>query len=81
MDYLNRPQIVDRRARVGDWEGDTVMGKDRRSALLTVVERKTLYMLIGQIMGKRADLLIKMAVKAMMPMKEGFQSLMLDNGL
>ena len=66
MDYLNRPQIVDRRARVGDWEGDTVMGKDRRSALLTVVERKTLYMLIGQIMGKRADLLIKMAVKAMM---------------
>lgn len=30
---------VDQRARIGDWEGDAVDGKGRKSALLTMVER------------------------------------------
>ncbi|MGK0404118.1 MAG: IS30 family transposase [Alcanivorax borkumensis] len=37
-----RPAVVDRCNRVGDWEGDTVIGKGRKGALLTMVERKTL---------------------------------------
>lgn len=41
-----RPRSVDRRQRIGDWEGDTVIGKNRKSALLTLVERKTLYTVI-----------------------------------
>lgn len=43
VDIDERPAIVDQRRRIGDWEGDTVMGKGRKSALLTMVERKTLY--------------------------------------
>ena len=27
-----RPAIVDSRSRIGDWEGDTVIGKDHKSA-------------------------------------------------
>jgi len=76
-----RPQIVDKRTRIGDWEGDTVIGKARRSALLTVVERKTLYTVITRLTGKRADLLARAAVKVMKPMKEQFHTLTLDNGL
>lgn len=76
-----RPQVVDKRARIGDWEGDTVIGKARRSALLTMVERKTLYTVIARLTGKRADLLARAAIKAMKPMKDRFQTLTLDNGL
>ncbi len=76
-----RPRIVDRRARIGDWEGDTVMGKAKQSALLTVVERKTLYTVITRLTGKRADLLARAAVKMMKPMKQRFHTLTLDNGL
>jgi len=36
-----RPAVVDERSRLGDWEGDTVRGKGR-SALVTLVERKSL---------------------------------------
>lgn len=37
-----RPEIVNNRRRVGDWEGDTVLGKDGGSPrLLTYVERKS----------------------------------------
>ncbi|OOZ36337.1 hypothetical protein BOW51_07730, partial [Solemya velesiana gill symbiont] len=42
----NRPAVVDRGTGIGDWEGDTVIGKGRKSALLTMVERKTLYTVI-----------------------------------
>jgi len=38
-----RPVIVDSRRRLGDWEGDTVIGKGHRGALVTLVERKSLY--------------------------------------
>ena len=37
----SRPEIVELKQRIGDWEGDTVVGKDRKPAILTHVERKS----------------------------------------
>lgn len=36
-----RPSIVEERKRVGDWEGDLVIGKERKKAILTHVDRKS----------------------------------------
>lgn len=36
-----RPQIVNDRSRVGDWENDTVIGKEKTQRILTFTERKT----------------------------------------
>ena len=44
-----RPEIVGERGRVGDWEGDTVIGKNHKGALVTLVERKSLYTLIDAV--------------------------------
>ena len=76
-----RPDVVERRNRIGDWEGDTVIGKGRKGALLTVVERKTLYTVIRRLTGKRADLLAEEAIKAMAEMKEKVKTITFDNGL
>lgn len=38
-----RPAVVDTRSRIGDWEGDTMIGKDKRRRLVTGVERKSGY--------------------------------------
>jgi IS30 family transposase len=43
-----RPDVINRRARYGDWEGDTLVGQGRRSALVTLVERKSGYARIGR---------------------------------
>ena len=43
-----RPDVINRRRRYGDWEGDTLVGKGRRSALVTLVERKSGYTRIGR---------------------------------
>lgn len=36
-----RPQVVDEKSRVGDWELDTVIGKGYRGAMVTLTERKS----------------------------------------
>jgi len=44
-----RPEIVEKRVRVGDWEGDTIVGKDKRH-ILTHVERKS-----GKLLGDKLE--------------------------
>ena len=41
IDISERPAIVARKTRLGDWEGDTVVGAGHKGGLLTLVERKT----------------------------------------
>ena len=36
-----RPEIINTRGRIGDWEGDTIIGQDKKPAILTHVERKS----------------------------------------
>lgn len=36
-----RPETVEKRERIGDWEGDTIIGKERTIHILTHVERKS----------------------------------------
>ena len=50
-----RPEIVEQRARIGDWEGDTVIGKNHQGILVTLAERKSRYILAGQLQAKHAE--------------------------
>ena len=51
----NRPTIFDRKTRIGDWEADTIIGKDQKSALLTLVERVTRYTIICKLDNLKAE--------------------------
>lgn len=44
-----RPEIIEKRERIGDWEGDTIRGGDKKSALLTHVDRKSGYLLANRL--------------------------------
>lgn len=77
----DRPAVVDRRNRIGDWEGDTIMGKGHKSALLTLVERKTLYTVIVRIHGKRAEYLATAAIRTMRKWRDRVKTITFDNGL
>jgi len=45
----SRPAVVETRERIGDWEGDTIIGKDKLRRLATNVERKSGYGLISKL--------------------------------
>ena len=49
-----RPAIVARRQRLGDWEVDTVLGKGRRHALVTLTERRSRLARLIKVTGKTA---------------------------
>ncbi|MCU7902257.1 MAG: IS30 family transposase [Candidatus Thiodiazotropha sp. (ex Lucinoma aequizonata)] len=72
---------MESRHRIDDWEGDTVMGKDLKSALLTMVERKTLYTVIMRLTGKQLGLLAEAAVAGLRALKLNILTITLDNGL
>lgn len=76
-----RPKIVEKKARLGDWEGDTIIGKGRKSALLTLVERKSLYTIIVKIKGKHAEPLADALIDYVRNENILLHTLTVDNGL
>ena len=75
-----RPSIVDAKGRFGDWEGDTVIGKQHRGALVTLVERKSLYTVIGAVCRKTASAVREAIVVGLAPYKDRVHTLTYDNG-
>ena len=48
-----RPEIVDEKSRIGDWEIDTVIGKNHKQALVTIVERKSKFTVMNKVENPR----------------------------
>lgn len=73
-----RPKIVERRGRLGDFEGDTMQGKDNRVRIVTFVDRRSGYLIAYLLPKMRAALLTSLALKhfARIPKK----TFTLDNG-
>lgn len=75
-----RPPIVEERSRLGDWEGDTIIGKDHQGVLVTLVERKSRFTVAQQLDNKKADGVAE-AIKTMLtPHKNSCYTLTFDNG-
>jgi IS30 family transposase len=51
----DRPEVCERRLRLGDFEGDTVLGPPGTGGLATLVDRKSRYTIILKIQSKDAD--------------------------
>lgn len=50
-----RPTIVEQRRRIGDWEGDTARGGDRKSALVVHAERRSGFVAASALPRATAD--------------------------
>lgn len=75
-----RPAIVDSKRRFGDWEGDTVIGKGHRGALVTLVERKSLYTVIRSVLHKTAEAVRHAVVDGLAPYMDWVHTITYDNG-
>jgi IS30 family transposase len=76
-----RPDVINRRRRYGDWEGDTIVGKRRRSALVTLVERKSGYLRMGRVDDLKAATTSRVARRRMRDLPACLRrSVTFDNG-
>jgi len=75
-----RPAIVDEKSRIGDWEIDTVIGKNHKQALVTIVERKTKFMVMKKVENKTAELVAAATIELLRPYKDRVLTITADNG-
>ena len=75
-----RPEIVKSRSRIGDWEADTVIGKQGGAVLVTLAERKSRFSMIIKAENKTAAAVSAAITKAMSPHAANVHTLTYDNG-
>jgi IS30 family transposase len=74
-----RPAVVASRGRIGDWEIDTVHGRGK-ACLVTVVERKTGLVRIGQIQRATKELTLERTVELLWAERKRVKTITADNG-
>jgi len=75
-----RPAIVETRGRIGDWEADTIIGKNHRQAIVSLVERKTGYTLIRKVERKTAQAVGLAITELLKPHRKRVNTITSDNG-
>ena len=76
-----RPSIVERRGRLGDFEGDTIQGRDQRVRIVTFVDRRSGYLIAYLLPKMRAELLTSLALQNFRHLpKTKRKTFTLDNG-
>ena len=75
-----RPAIVEEKSRIGDWEIDLVMGRQGTGALVSLVERRSRYTVLGKVASKQAAPVAAATIALLAPYKEHTQTITADNG-
>ena len=76
----DRPSIVDLKTRIGDWEADTVTGLQAGPRLVTLVERKTRFTLIGLAKNKSAEAVTDTIKEMLSGYHDVVKTITYDNG-
>ena len=67
--------------RFGDWEMDTIVGKDGKGAIVTLTERSTNLILMERLpYGKHPEPLAKAVIRLLFPYRHTIHTLTTDNG-
>ena len=80
VDIDERPEEANNRERIGDWEADTIIGKNHKGAIVTLDERKSKVRLAFPLSGKKAQPVLEATVLLLDPIKAFVKTITFDNG-
>jgi len=75
-----RPSIVDEKSRIGDFELDTIIGKGHKGAVVTIVDRKSKFLLAKPVKRRTAALVSDAIIQLLKPYIKHTHTLTPDNG-
>jgi transposase, IS30 family len=75
-----RPKIVAQRARLGDWEADTIVGKGHQQAIVSLCERLSRYTLLAKVEHATAPAVGTAIIEQMKPLVALVETITADNG-
>ena len=76
-----RPEHINHRMRFGHWEGDTVIGSDRHNCILTLVERKSGYVIIKKLTSRTVEQVNAACIDAILNHEKKIRTITFDNGV
>lgn len=75
-----RPLIVDQKIRIGDIEGDTVIGKDQQGVIITLVDRASRFTFATKAKSKHAKVVAQGMIDLLKPHQHRCHTITVDNG-
>jgi IS30 family transposase len=75
-----RPQVVAKRERVGDWEADTIIGKNHKQGIGSIVERESRLTSLEKVTRKTGELVERAMLKALKAVADKVHTNTSDNG-
>ena len=76
-----RPEIVDSRGHFGDWEMDTIVGRNGIGAIVVLTERLTRFTMMARSpKGKNAEAVADTVIDMLLPYKSAVHTITTDNG-
>ncbi len=77
----DRPEVIEQRLRLGDFEGDTVLGPPGTGGVATLVDRQSRYTIVVKVQSKHADHVHGKLKQRLKELDEGHRhSITFDNG-
>jgi len=80
VDISQRPEIVEEKIRIGDWEGDLIIGKNHKGAIMSHVDRASKYTKLVLLQNKRAQTVEKACHEGLESIKRHIKTITYDNG-
>ena len=71
---------MDEKSRIGDWEIDTLIGKNHKQALVTIVERKSKFSVVKKVERKTAEQVVAVTIELLFPYKDRVLTITADRG-
>ena len=81
VDIDKRPKIVEQKSRLGDWELDTIIGKNHQGALVSMVERTSKLTKLVKVPRKTAELVKDALIQKLEPIRDYVHTATSDNGM
>lgn len=75
-----RPAIVADKARLGDWEADTIIGKRHQQAIVSLVERQSKLTRLAKVERNTEEAVKQAIVKMLTPLADRVHTITSDNG-
>jgi len=75
-----RPKIVEHKTRIGDFEVDTIIGKYHRGSIVSIVDRKSKFVLLKKLPSKEAIQVSNAITELLYPIRKITHTITSDNG-
>lgn len=80
IDIDERPEIVEEKNRLGDWELDTIIGSGKSGAIVSMVERASKLTKLAKVSQKSAEKVKDALIKKLEPLQDFVLTVTADNG-